>query len=200
MALHRRAYREALVALIKHYKNTGNYMKRQWAKKELEALDAIPQYDYIIEASIAGPDLKASQEIPEADDLYYEALVLEDEARKMVILKDNELLRLALDRYNTLIKNYPTSDKIDDAAFKAGKIYYDFKDYTIAVLYYQRTYEWDPETVYPARYKTAYVLDYKLHQRASALEMYQQALEHDALTETQRLNAKERITELTTSD
>jgi tetratricopeptide (TPR) repeat protein len=175
-------------------------MKRQWAKKELEALDAIPQYDYIIEASIAGPDLKASQEIPEADDLYYEALVLEDEARKMVILKDNELLRLALDRYNTLIKNYPTSDKIDDAAFKAGKIYYDFKDYTIAVLYYQRTYEWDPETVYPARYKTAYVLDYKLHQRASALEMYQQALEHDALTETQRLNAKERITELTTSD
>lgn len=200
MAMHRRAYRESLIALIKHYKNTGNYMKRQWAEKELEALDAIPQYDYIIEAGIAGPDLKATAEIPEADDLYYEALVLEDEAKKLIVIKNEELLRLALDRYNNLIKKYPTSDKIDDAAFRAAKIYYDFKDYSIAVLYYQRVYQWDPETVYPARYKAAYTLDYKLRQRSEALELYQQAIDIDPLTETQRLNAKERIAELTTSD
>ncbi|MBN1796137.1 MAG: hypothetical protein JW804_05645 [Sedimentisphaerales bacterium] len=200
MAMHRRAYRESLVALIKHYKNTGNYMKRQWAEKELETLDTIPQYDYIIEASIAGPDLKASQEIPEADDLYYEALVLEDEANKLILIKNEDLLRLALDRYNSLIRDYPKSDKIDDAAYRAAKIYQGFKDYSIAALYYQRAFQWDPETVYPARYKAAYIFDKKLHQRSEALELYQQALELDPLNETQKQIANERVAELTTSD
>ena len=68
MSLHRRAYRQSLEALIKYYRNSGNYMKREWARKELGALDAIPQYNYIIEAAVAGPELTASEEIPEADD------------------------------------------------------------------------------------------------------------------------------------
>ena len=200
MAMHRRAYRQSLESLIKHYRGTGNYMKRRWAQKELAALDAIAQYNYIIEAGVAGPGLKASREIPEADDLYYKALVLEDEARKLVVVKDKELLRLALDKYNRLIRQYPTSDKIDDAAFRAGKIYEEFKDYSIAVLYYQRTYQWDTETVYPARYKTAYILDRKLHQRSEALQIYRQALELDALNETQRQITTERVAELSSSD
>jgi hypothetical protein len=52
MSMHRRAYRQDLVALIKYYNNTGNNMKFEWAQKELSALDAIPQYNYIIEASL----------------------------------------------------------------------------------------------------------------------------------------------------
>ncbi len=199
MSLHRRAYRQSLEALIKYYRNTGDYMKRKWAQKELAALDAIPQYNYIIEAAVAGPELRASEEIPEADDLYFEGQVIEDEARRLVLIKSSEKLRIALDRYNQVIRQYPTSDKIDDAAFRAGKIYEEFKDYSIALIYYQRTYQWDPETVYPARYKAARVLDDKLHRRAEALELYTQALKYDALSTSQREFIQERVAELTQS-
>ena len=200
MALHRNAYRQSLVSLIKHYKQAGDYMKRQWAQKELAALDATPQYNYIIEAHIAGPDLKAVKEVPEADDMYYEALVVEDEARKVPLMANDELLRLALDKYNTLIRQYPNSDKIDDAAYKAAAIYEDFKDYSIAVLYFQRVYQWDADTVYPARYKAAKLLDKKLIRRVEALELYQGSLRYDALTSNQRQAIKDRIAELTQSD
>jgi tetratricopeptide (TPR) repeat protein len=199
MSLHRRAYRQSLEALIKYYRKTGNYMKREWARKELNALDAVPQYKYIIEAAVAGPDLTASEEIPEADDLYFEGQVIEDEARRLVLIKSSEKLRIALDRYNQIIRQYPTSDKIDDAAFRAGKIYEEFKDYSIALIYYQRTYQWDAETVYPARYRAARVLDDKLHRRAEALELYIQALKYDALSTSQREFIQERVAELTQS-
>lgn len=198
MALHRRAYRQSLEALIKYYRNTGNYMKREWAKKELSELDAIPQYNYIIEAAVAGPELKATDEIPEADDLYYQAMIIEDDARKLILIKSSEKLRLALDKYNQIIRQYPTSDKIDDAAYMAGKIYEGFKDYSIAVIYYQRTYQWDPDTIYPARYKAARVLDDKLHRRAEALELYSEALKYDPLNANEREYINERIIELST--
>jgi tetratricopeptide (TPR) repeat protein len=196
MSLHRRAYRQSLEALIKYYRDTGNYMKREWAQKELGELDAIPQYNYIIEAAVAGPELKATAEIPEADDLYYQGMIMEDDARKLILIKSSEKLRLALDKYNQIIRLYPTSDKIDDAAYRAGKIYEEFKDYSIALIYYQRTYQWDPDTVYPARYKAARILDDKLHRRAEALELYSESLKYDSLNASEREYINERIAEL----
>jgi len=83
---------------------------------------------------------------------------------------------MALEKYNQLISKYPTSDKIDDAAFRAAGIYEHLKDYTIAVQYYQRTFQWDPQTAYPARFKAAYLLDTQLARRAEALQIYQEAL------------------------
>ena len=94
---------------------------------------------------------------------------------QFVVLKDENLLRMALDKYNQLISKFPTSDKIDDAAFRAAGIYEHFKDYSIAVQYYQRTYQWDPQTIYPAKYKAAFILDQRLHRRAEALQLYQDA-------------------------
>jgi tetratricopeptide (TPR) repeat protein len=105
---------------------------------------------------------------------------------------------LALDKYNQLIRKHPSSDKIDDAAFKAGGIYEHFKDYTIALLYYQRAYQWNPKTPYPAKFKAAFMLDKRLHRRAEALELYQQALQKE---EKQHIDwrrfAEKRVRELT---
>jgi len=177
MSAHRQAYRQALQSLTEHYNKTGNNLKLQWAKKEMAALDAAPQYKYIIEAAIAGPDLRATAVIPEANDLYNEAVTIQKEAERLVVVKDKTLLRLALDKYNQLIRKYPTSDKIDDAAFKAGEIYEYFKDYSITALYFERAYEWDAATPHPARFRRAYILDQHLHDRAAALDLYKQALE-----------------------
>jgi len=153
-------------------------MKLVWAEKELAALNAIPQYDYVVEATVAGANLRAMRSVSEADYLYNDAVRLEEQAGQFLVVKDDDLLRRALDKYNELISKFPSSDKIDDAAFRAAGIYEHFKDYTIAVLYYQRTYQWEPQTSYPARYKAAYVLDQRLHRRAEALQLYQDAIAH----------------------
>ena len=177
LSVSRQAYRRGLEVMIQHYTQAGNNMKLTWAEKELDALNAIPQYDYVVEATAAGPNLKATKSIPEADYLYNDAFRIEEQAGQFLVIKDDNLLRVALDKYNQLISKYPSSDKIEDAAFRAAGIYEHFKDYTIAVLYYQRTYQWDPETLYPAKYKAAFILDRHLHRRAEALQLYQEALQ-----------------------
>ncbi len=202
MAVNRQAYRQGLQLLIDYYNKVGNNMKLQWAKKELAALNAMPQYKYIIEAEVAGPNLKAATAIPEADELYGDAVRLEKQGNRLIVIKDNDLLRLALDKYNELIKKHPSSDKIDDAAYRAGKIYEYFKDYSIALIYYKRTYQWNAETTYPARFKEAYILDQRLHQRAEALELYQKALKaikKEGEHKQWQLWTEERIKELTES-
>ncbi|MHC4631582.1 MAG: hypothetical protein ACYS9C_09960 [Planctomycetota bacterium] len=52
-AVSRQTYRQSLELLVGYYIRTGNNMKLRWAEKELAALNAIPQYNYIIEASVA---------------------------------------------------------------------------------------------------------------------------------------------------
>ncbi len=180
MAANRKAYRQSLEMLMQHYESVGNHMKLQWAQQELQAFDEMPQYKYVIEAAVASSDLRAGASIPQADALYDEAVQLHEEADKLLVLKDKDLLRLALDRYNRVFREYPTSDKIDDAAFKAGTIYEHFKDYAIASTYYERAYQWDPATPHPARFRRAYILDNKLQRRAEALELYREALEIEA--------------------
>ena len=200
VAVARESYRQALMQLAQYYRNSGNHMKLGWAEKELSALNTMPQYNYIIEATVAGPDLKAANAIIQADELYQEAMAAE---KKAGILKNETQLRIALDKYNELIRKYPTSDKIDDAAYQAAQIYEHFKDYTIAIVYYQRTYQWDPHTPYPALFHEAYILDQHLHERAKALKVYEKALESLTMDEEHhnwRKYAEKRVAELTKMD
>ncbi len=176
IAINRQAYRQGLQLLVGYYTRIGNNMKLNWAKDELTALDAIPQYKYIIEAEAAGASLRASNSVPAADEVYQDALDLQKEAGALLLVKDEELLRLAVDKYNRLIRQYPSSDKIDDAAYKAGEIYEHFQDYSIALLYYKRAYQWDPGTIHPARFRAARILDKRLHRYDEALELYREAI------------------------
>ncbi|MFA5252502.1 MAG: hypothetical protein WC454_07955, partial [Phycisphaerae bacterium] len=136
MATSRMAYRQYLESLVAHYKKAGDNMKLKWAEDELHRLNKMPQYNYIIEASLAGPELKAKDSINEANYLYDEAYRLEKAAKRLLVKPfiDENLFRVALDKYNQVIKQYSTCDKIDEAAYRAGGIYEYFKDYTIALL------------------------------------------------------------------
>ena len=180
VASHRRAYRQSLVLLSQHYEVAGNTRKLNWAKEELRALDRMPQYRYIIDAEVLPPTLRATEIIPAANELYVDAIETKRRAEPIGILKDEELLRLALDKFNQLIRQYPTSDKIDDAAYRMGDIYEYFKDYEIAALCYERAFQWNPDTPYPARFKAAQILDQRLHRRSEALELYREAVLREA--------------------
>ena len=199
MVFNRQAYRQGLELLVKRYSKTGDNRRLIWAKRELAALNAMPKYNYIVGAGIAGPDLRVSASIPEADYLYKDGRALEKKAGPLPIFKNENLLRLALSKYNELIRKHPASDKIDDAAYRAGGICEYFKDYTIAISYYERVSQWDPDTIYPASFKKGYILDTYLHRRAEALEAYQQFVEKGGGSQQQREFAQRRIEELTKS-
>jgi tetratricopeptide (TPR) repeat protein len=196
----REAYRRALKALVDHYTSTGNDMKLAWAAKELKSYDKMRQYHYIIEASIAGPNLKPTASIEMANYMYEDAVRREKLAKRFIVIIDDDQLRVALGKYKEVIKRYPTSDKIDDCAFRAAGIYEYFKDYTIALLYYQRTWEWDPQTPYLAEFKSARILDLQLSRRAEALELYQKAVKKGGLTEDEKKFVEERIAILSKSE
>ena len=197
MASHREAYRQGLASLRDYYKKTGNNMKYLWADRELEDLNSRTQYNYLIEANMAGPDIKATKSIPAANKLFAEGKALEDEATTLGVIKNSDGLRLALDKYNELIRRYPGSDKMDDAAFGAAQIYNHFKDFSIALLYYQRTYQWNPKTQYPAKFKAAYLLDRYMHRRSEALALYEQVMKDPKAKSTHRSFAEQRYKEMT---
>lgn len=196
LAMHRRAYRQSLVLLVQHYNVVGDNRKQRWAQDELRALDRMPQYRYIIDAEVLPPALQASERIPAADELYLDAMATQREAEPIGILKDEELLRVALDKYNQMIRRYPTSDKIDDAVYRMAGIYEYFRDYEIALLCYQRAYQWDPDTPYPARFMAAQILDRRLHRRDEALKLYQEAVIKEAKFTDWKNLGERRIREL----
>ncbi len=136
MTTYRQSYRRSLQALIQHYDTVGDNQKAIWAKEELTALDRIPMYRYIVEADMPA-SLKAVERIAAADELYAQAAELERNAGTLPVLKNEEVLRAALAKYGEVIRLYPTSDKIDDAAYRMGHIQDYFKDYMLALLSFQ---------------------------------------------------------------
>ena len=196
MALSRQEYRKSLMRMSDYYEQTGDNMKLGWSKKELAAFDRMTQYSYIIEATVGGGEVRSLQSITAADVLYDDALAADDAARFLIIVDDAKL-RLALTKYNDLIRLYPESDKVDDAAYRAADIYEHFKDYSIALLYYKRVFQWNPENEYPARYKAAYLLDRKFLLLNEAVTLYNEALEKEELSQNFAEFAQMRVVELT---
>jgi tetratricopeptide (TPR) repeat protein len=193
----RRDYRQSLALLVDHYSGVGNNEKLKWAQEELRALDRMPQFRYILDPSVLPEDLKATARIPEADKLFQDALNTQRQAQPFGrVLADEGLLRVALEKYYRLIRLYPTSDKIDDAAWQSAGIYEYFKDYDTAILFYKRTFQWDPSTTYPARFKAAQLLD-KLGRRDEALPLYKESIEKESRHPENVAYAKRRIEELT---
>ncbi|MFA5292073.1 MAG: hypothetical protein WC496_03470 [Phycisphaerae bacterium] len=213
LAQKRLAYHKQLEKIKSFYEQSGNQLKLEWVTRELGSLDAIPRYRYLLQAEVAGDKLQAKDSIPKADLLYKDALNIYNHTDLIfpipMLVKHEDIalhhptmyvskkkLQRALNKCNDLIRDYPTSDKIDDAAYLAGEIHEYFGDYSIAVLYYKRAFQWDSLTPYPARYKAASLLDYKLSERDQALPLYRESLKKEALYHNASDAISQRINEL----
>ena len=199
MAGYRSQYRDQLEILLRFYDAQGNQLKSRWASEELAHMQLGPQRSYVVIAELAGPDLKAGDTIDDADLLYEEGVLLYKQGQRTVgrLLKDEKKLYRAIDRFNRIITMYPTSDKIDDAAFQIGEIYHHYlKDYTTAMLYYERVWQWDPQTSKPAHFAVARIYDEHLRDRTRAVEYYQLAIDLETDYPANQQHARDRIKKL----
>jgi tetratricopeptide (TPR) repeat protein len=214
VAQKRLAYYKELQKLESFYKQSGNQLKLEWVQRELTGQDSAPRYRYLLQAEVAGDSLKAADSIPKADILYGEILDILNRTDVIVpipvyvkhrkptfpahlpLFVNKKKMQRALNKCNELIRDYPSSDKIDDAAYMAGEVHEFFRDYSIAVLYYKRAVQWNPYTPYPARYRAAKLLDYKLFDRVQALKLYRESLEKETEYHNYSETIKLRISEL----
>ena len=109
--------------------------------------------------------------------------------------KKSKLL-YAVEKFEEIIREYPESDKVDDAAFELASIYegYYFKDYEAAVHYYVKCYETNLDTDKPARYLAGRIYDIYLKDYVAATHNYELALEKCVVPEYRKI-AKTRIKE-----
>ena len=171
-------YLKDLAKLLAFYERTHNDFKALMAKEELDGLRKVVQYDYIIVAESLGPNLKPAKNIPEAEKLYADARSLDTAVGTVEQMDGNK--RRALTIYNDLLARYPESIRIADSAFYAGQIYEStVKDYFSAIVYYQRTYQWDPQTPHAARILAGRLAYLKIKDMRRAKEFYQAAATAD---------------------
>ena len=197
---HRAMYRRYLRELRDYYDTHGYITKRDWAAFELEDVDQIKAFRYLLDAEVPTASLRPTESIAAADKLYARGLQLMQQAGHGIpVLYHERSMREALQVFVSLIEQYPTSDKIDDAAFYCGEIHKDYlkKQEPLAVRWYERAFTWDPSTPHPARFRAAVTYDYKLQNRKRALELYHAVLQRETADESNLAFATRRIGELT---
>lgn len=197
----RQAYHAALLDLQDYYGEHGYSTKQSWAKFELQGVQSVRQFRYLIDAEIASDALTPTETIAEADALYKKGTDQMDRGGHVIpgIYSRRAMLEAA-DTFRKLIERFPTSDKIDDAAFALGEIHKEYltDQEVLAVKWYERAWNWDPKTPHPARFQAAAVYDFRLHDRDRALELYQRVLDDEAdLVVSNTRFATRRIAQLT---
>jgi tetratricopeptide (TPR) repeat protein len=201
MMIHRAMYARYLRVLVNYYVEHGLEYKANWARNELYDLARVKPYRYVLDAEVPIVELRPAESISDADKLYEEGLALMKKGGHGVpVFYNQETMKLALSKFKQLVDNYPNSDKIDDAAFYIAEIhkeYFEEKDNVLALQWYQRAVDWNPDLPHPARFQMAVVYDYRLKDHEKALEMYQAVLDHEQFNKSNVVWAKARINDLT---
>jgi hypothetical protein len=200
----RKAYLDAMGKLVDFYKGTApNSYKHKRVANVLDRFDAVRTYVYFLEAEIPGAKLRPVEVIPEADKIYEQAVRLHEKGKGLLhfcLTTDYRKERQALLLLRDLIREYPRSTKIALAAYYIGEISKEYFNEDIrAVHWYERAWQWDPNLTKPARFQAATVHDYRLHNRAQAVELYRQVILHEQFNASNVQFAHRRIRQLTGS-
>ncbi len=191
---YRGKYQETLEQLRLYYISVGDLERARWAEEELKQYHRISKQAYRMDLDAPPPTLEAKKNIPEANQLYMQAMAYKDKGWGNDYTDNQHRAELLLQQ---LLQNYPESDKIGDAAFQLGEVYESraYKQYRRAANYYERAFQWNPTTQRDARLKAARLYDRQLVDRKRARELYQEVITHD--TDQRRIEeAQKRLKEL----
>jgi TolA-binding protein len=166
----RENYRKALNELNRYYQSTGNQLRLQKSRRELDGLDKVPQPLYTDEGLGNVQTSPSLHDIEDANILFKDALMY----KKSLFNKQNQIT--AINRLEKLLSEYPDSDKVGDSAFEIAEIYASgyFHDYESAAKYYIRGYQLNPYMKQPALLRAAEMYE-KLTDYSRAKAIYQQA-------------------------
>jgi TolA-binding protein len=190
----RRDYQLSLEQLRAHYLAVQDTERARWAEEELRQFHRIGKQAYRLELDVPPPTLQAAQNIPEANELYRRAMLYKDRGWGTDYVDNQRRAELLLQQ---LLTNYPQSDKIGDAAYQLGDVYESkaYLQYRRAASYYERCFQWNPNTQLDARLRAARLYDRRLAERGRAMELYREVTTHE--TDPKRLQeAQKRLDEL----
>lgn len=206
LTMHRKMYNRLLRILIRHLAEKQDYENLKCAERENLELTYVKPYQYLMDATIPIASLHPQESIADADKLYDEGWALMKKGGHGVpAFYNRRYMVQALNKFHTLITEYPTSDKIAEAAYWCGYVHKEYfydvaqneDDNEIAVQYFQRAYTWKPDIRLQARFEAAAVYDYRLHDRERALRLYRDVIEHETFVKSNVEFANKRISELT---
>jgi hypothetical protein len=190
----RRDYQVALEELRRHYLSVGDLERARWAEEELVQFHRISKHAYRLELDVPPPTLQAQHNINEANELYMRAMSYKDKGWRTDYIDNQRRAEILLQQ---LLSSYPQSDKIDDAAYQLGDIYESsaYKQYRRSAQYFERCFQWNPNTQFDARLRAARLYDKQLSERSRALELYREVATHE-VDPKRRAEAQKRLTEL----
>jgi TolA-binding protein len=190
----RREYQVSLEQLRVHYYSVGDVERTRWAEEELRQFHRIKKHPYRLDLDVPPPTLQASTNIPEANDLYRKAMTYKGHGWG-ADSQDNQIRAELL--LQQLLTSYPQSDKIGDAAYQLGDIYEGkyYEMYRRSALYFERCFQWHPNTHFDARLRAARLYDKQLLERSHAVELYREVTLHETDPKHQQ-EAQKRLQEL----
>lgn len=192
---YRRAYRKSLESLVGVLKGAKDVKRTSLAKRELRDLISVNKYMYLRDADTPGVELRATDQIAAAEKLYNQALELKKTSKK--ILVDKYKTQLAMEGFRRLIREYPTSDRIKDAAYQIGELCRaNLGNYQRAIRWYECVLAWDSDTQIRANLRIAQIYDDHLVNRLTALDYYHRALKIEARGSSERKKIERRIRRL----
>jgi TolA-binding protein len=172
--------------------------KAEMARSIAYRFDPVRQYEFFLDVEVPPETLKPTDSIDEADALYAKAHHDYSMASFLAPAYNYPKLKQALEEFQQLIRQYPSSTKIALAAFYVGQIYDDLGQDYRAMQWYERSWQYDPYLQRPAHFQSAVIADARLHNRGKALELYRAAVELEPFNTSNISYAQRRIYELTT--
>ena len=192
---YRLAYRKHLELLMKVLKEAKDVKRLKQAKREQMELISVNKYFYLRNANTPGIELRPTEKISAAEKLYKQAMALKKRSRGLVVRRYET--QLAMETFRELIRKYPNSTRIDDAAYQIGELCQkNLKDYERAIRWYECVVAWDPETQLRANLRIAQIYDKHLVNRLTALDYYGQALVIEPRGSSSRKDIEQRIKRL----
>lgn len=168
----RKEYQETLEALRTLYISTGDIQRARWAEEELMQYHRINKQAFRLALDVPPPNLQALHNIPQANELYRQAMTFKDKGWGTDYIDNQHRAELLLQQ---LLTKHPQSDKISDTAYQLGDIYESraYRQLERSAEYFKRCYQWNPKTQYDARLRAARLFE-RLNQTSQAMEIYKE--------------------------
>lgn len=190
----RKEYQATLEMLRAHYVAAGDVERGRWAEEELVQYHRINKYPFRLELVVPPPTLQGNYNIPEANELYRQAMKFKDHGYGQESIDNKHRAELL---FQQLLTNYPQSNRISDAAYQLGDIYESkpFRQSDHAAIYFERCFQWNPKTHFDARLRAARLYERDRNERNHALEIYREITTHEV--DPKRVEeAQRKVTEL----